>query len=269
MKNKRFRESMLLVSLIVLIILSINVFAIPQGPSRLGISSSGSYLNESGTFPVQAQAGNVTALKVNFTRSTEAWQGYYGNVTGTITLDDASNFTLYDWALPSPTGEIYASNGSGVTWSNVYCMNLSHKRNNSGIEGETGSATTFYKINMSQIELNYDINVSDLDGLNETFNNTFTDATGFTVGAITIDVDDGCSLARPYVNELYVDTWTELLLTDNESLVFTSVLLDNGNSYQPGAGDTADFEMLVLENGHTAAGANGQISTYYFYVELA
>ena len=74
---------------------------------------------------LSAVAGNVTQLTVAGTTVTQTWQGYYGNVTGTITLDDASNNTMYDWALASPEGEIYASQAT-VTWTsgNVQCYDL-------------------------------------------------------------------------------------------------------------------------------------------------
>src|SRR3989344_7466384 len=63
----------------------------PQGPDTVTISSSGRHNNQSDPYVIQAYAGNVTALVISHTRNTEAWQGYYGNITGTITLDDANN----------------------------------------------------------------------------------------------------------------------------------------------------------------------------------
>ncbi|MBI3027275.1 hypothetical protein HYY70_04110 [Candidatus Woesearchaeota archaeon] len=75
----------------------------PVGPDTITIAGSGRHTNN--TFPtlVQAQAGNVTALVISSVRATQAWQGYYGNITGTIALDDANNNTLYDWSLPNPS----------------------------------------------------------------------------------------------------------------------------------------------------------------------
>ena len=86
--------------------------SVPQGPDSLLVSDSGRHFNASAPKLLQAKAGNVSALVIAHTRVTEAWQGYYGNITGTITLDDADNFTLYNWNLPDPRGEIYASNGT-------------------------------------------------------------------------------------------------------------------------------------------------------------
>lgn len=247
------------------LLLSSFVLADPQGPTTVTVAGSGRFTNNSGPGTLQAEAGNVTALVFTSTRVTQTWQGYYGNLTGTITLDDANNQTLYDWSLPNPSGEVYSSNGSIVTWSNIYCMNVSGTRNASGVPGTSKAVSN---INGSQIELNFGINITDTDGLNETFNDTYTDAIGFRVGSIGIDVSDGCSLAHPYTTEVYLSTgWQELLLSDNASLIFTALIRENANGFQTGTTDTYDFQMLVLENGHV--GSETATTPYYFFVELS
>ncbi len=267
--------SAVLLSMALFIILSSFALAqttTPTGPNTVTISHSARFSgeNQSG-YIIQAQAGNVTALVVDQRRITQAWQGYYGNVTGTITLDDTNNQTLYDWALAAPSGEIYASNGSVVQWNSMYCMNVSGIRNISGSDGAGGGPGVMYNINGSQIEKYFGINETDRDGLNETFNDTYTDATGFRVGPVTIDVLDGCSLSHPFTDEAYNSAgWQELLLTDNASLVFTSILRDNADGFYSNDGgnqDAFDFQMLVLENGHV--GSETTLTNYYFFVELS
>ncbi|MEA2037345.1 MAG: hypothetical protein U9O94_07580, partial [Nanoarchaeota archaeon] len=89
---------------------------------------------------VSAQAGNVTQLTINTTILTKRWQGYYGNITGKMTLSDASGYTLYDWSYDkdlSVTGEIYAANKSITSWANVLCVNLT----GNGSIGSTDNAT--------------------------------------------------------------------------------------------------------------------------------
>ena len=245
----------------VLIFLSSFVFAIPQGPDIINQSGSGRHYNGSNPFSVPAQAGNVTALNITHVRTTEAWQGYYGNVSGKITLDDANNFTFYDWSLPNPTGEVYASNFSIVNWGSVFCVNVTAN----GTISSHGTGN-LWNTNGSQVELKYGINVSDLDGLNETFTGLYSGV--FRTGAIIFDQTDGCSLANPYVDESPSATFQEVLLTDNQSIVFTAVLQSNANGFQPGSSDLTDFEMLVLEDGH-AGGADAVTSTYFFFVELS
>jgi len=76
----------------------------------------------------KAEAGNVTELRLHGIGQTKSWQGYYGSITGVIVLDDAQNWTLYDWPNPDPTGEIYAVNRSATpSWKDVHCFNYSAK----------------------------------------------------------------------------------------------------------------------------------------------
>ena len=272
MKERKdlIRKSAILLSIAcIFVLLTPFVFASasqPQGPDTITIAGSGSHQNASNPYTIQAQAGNVTALVITHVRSTEAWQGYYGNITGTITLDDANNQTLYDWSLPNPTGEVYASNGSIVNWPIVYCMNVSSIRSTNGSPNSNGPGV-IYNINGSQIELNFGINVTDKDGLNETFNDTYTDSTGFKTGSVTIDVADGCSLSHPYTSQVYSTAWSELLLSDNTSLIFTGLIRESADGFQTGSTDTYDFQMLVLENGHV--GQENTLTNYYFFVELS
>ena len=263
-RDNLIREYAVLLSIAsIFVLLSSFVLAAsePQGPTTITSAGSGRFQNNSGSVQIPAQAGNVTALVIDHSRSTEAWQGYYGNITGTITLDDANNQTLYDWSLPNPTGEIYASNDSIVTWVNVYCMNVSSISINKTYNG------IIYSTNGSDIELNFGINVTDKDGLNETFNSTYSDTTGFSVGATLINNVDGCSMANPYTNQASSSAWQEVLLSDNTSLIFTALIRENANGFQAGSTDTFDFQMLVLEDGHV--GSETATTPYYFFVELA
>ena len=56
-----------------------------------------------------AYAGNITELNIVGTTITQTWQGFVGNVSGTITLDDSENNTLINWSLGDPEGEVYAT----------------------------------------------------------------------------------------------------------------------------------------------------------------
>src|SRR3989338_10660551 len=115
---------------LVVIVIAVALFRIialaqPEGPESMQRGAS-ERKPDYDPVVVQAQAGNVTALTINATRITERWQGYYGNITGTITLDDAQNNSLYQWQIASPQGEIYAVNHSTTpTWADVICFNFS------------------------------------------------------------------------------------------------------------------------------------------------
>lgn len=252
-----------IVAVIVLVILSYPVLAQPEGPGQI-IRGSNERRGQSGTDNatggtiVQAQAGNVTALTINSTKITSRWQGYYGNVTGEITLDDAFNSTLYNWQLASPQGEIYASNGSAtgaVTWANVFCFNYSNNRS----EGQP----IVQRFNGTDLEQMIGANVSngDRDSVNGTFNATFTGS--FAVGSTTIDNTDSCRQVTLFVNDVHQTTdFVEVLLTDNNSIIFTALLEQDADGFQTGAA-TLDFELIVGENGDITTATN-----YYFFVEL-
>ena len=65
----------------------------PTYPDTLNEVSSGRWGGTS-AISIEAEAGNITELTIDDRRTTQAWQGYYGNITGTITLDDANNYTM-------------------------------------------------------------------------------------------------------------------------------------------------------------------------------
>ena len=241
-----------------LILFSYSVFAEPQGAGQIekGIPDRRTTgLDTISGTAVQAQAGNVTALNINSTRLTSRWQGYYGNVTGAITLDDASNNTLYNWQLASPQGEVYASNGSesgAVTWTNVFCFNYSNNLS----DGQP----VVQRFNGTDLERAIGASTTDKDSVNSTFNSTFTGT--FQVGGITISSSSGCRQTTLFVNDQYQQTdFIEVLLTDNNSIVYTALLEQDATGF---SGSTLDFEMIVGENGDIASA-----TTYYFFVELA
>jgi len=227
--------------------------SLPEGPTTLNIDATSRRAPV--TSPtLNAIAGNVTQLTVAGTTVTQTWQGYYGNVTGTVTLDDANNNTMYDWSLASPEGEIYASIAP-VTWTsgNVRCYDYNMS--------DTGYSAF---VMLSELDTLLGLATDDIDGVDE----TFVEGTGydnFYVGDYLIDAV--CPTTQTYngTEEKNANSFQEVLLYDNTSnaIVYTGII----EEVEPvGFNDLRwDFQMLVGENGH-----NGDTSTtpYYFYVEL-
>ncbi len=151
---------------------SIIANSIPQGPDTITTASSQSRATTPAA-TVNAQAGNVTGLTISSIRATDHWQGFYGNITGSVVLYDASNNTLFDWSIANPHGEVYAANSSSVVWSDVKCANLT----NNGSETSTG-----HRYNATKLERFFNINSTEHDGIDETFNQTYSNDTGFMVG---------------------------------------------------------------------------------------
>ena len=237
---------------IAMALLSFMALAQPQGPEKI-VKGADERRQDASPIVVQAQAGNVTALRINATRITNRWQGYYGNITGTITLDDAGNNTLYSWAMISPQGEIYAVNDSkAVQWSQVICINMSDPNTNN------------VNVTLEELEGSLGMATNDADGVNETFNHTFTG--NFGVGtSVTISKTSGCRAVSLNVNDAYDELkFNETILTDNTSsnnVIYVTLLEQDQTGFQ---GSTLDFEMIVGDNGDVAAATD-----YYFYVELS
>jgi len=195
-----------------------------------------------------ANAGNVTYLTLYGYTTTQSWQGYYGNVSGTIQLTDSNDKVLYNWSLANPEGEVYATeNGSGqVDWNNIACFDLENDH--------------------EALETWFNISTDDVDGINETFSDSnshegfYTSNVQFTPGV--------CAAAYMFnaSGEGYATEFEEVLLTDQSDtvqVVFTSIIEEYGrNGFD---GNNYDFEMVVLENGH---GTDEAYRNYYFYVEL-
>ncbi|MBI2133948.1 hypothetical protein HYU11_04670 [Candidatus Woesearchaeota archaeon] len=249
---------LLLISVFVMVMNMKQLSAVPTGPETLSVGNSTFYTGGlNGTY-TQAQAGNVTSLIINEPTATKSWAGYYGNVTGTIILSDGLNNTLYNWQLTSPNGEIYASNGSDVSWSLIKCVNFTGNM--------TGISELYEPFNLTTLERFFGINDTDKDGVNETFNDTFNE-NGLMVGQEPINQSQKCPMLYTYVDEAYQTvSFKEVLLHDNKSIIFASILNDSIDGFKADD-EPMDFQMLVAEDGH--AGQESTLTNYYFFVELA
>jgi len=187
-----------------------------------------------------AYAGNVTELTISGNSITQSWQGYFGNVSGAIRLADASGNPMYNWSLATPSGEVFASTAS-PTWANIDCFN--------------------WTANGTALETSFNINDS-LDGVNETFSDLDThDA--FVVGSTSFSADE-CMSTQIFdsTGAGVAGNFDEVLLHDGTNTVFAALLENDLSGF-----DSAehDFEMLVLEDGHSG---DTSTTTYFFYVEL-
>lgn len=211
----------------------------PSSPTLLTPGASSRADLSTAALNASAQAGNVTALTIEAISITESWQGYYGNVTGTITLDDSSNFTFYNWSQASAQGEIFASRASSVTWASIRCAT----------EGEVTTEET---------ALGQD--ATDADAVNNTFSNA-TNHPGFDIGATPIVADD-CWATNAFDNTGAQNSYYyQMLLHDGANIVYSTLLDGPQTAFN---GHTADFQLLVGEDGH----GNTATTPYFFFVEL-
>ncbi len=270
------RQEIFLLLLVGLVLAAGFVAAVsePEGPSTINVGTVSRRIAWP-TSSKSAEAGNITTLTVYGKTVTQSWQGFVGNVTGLVVLEDSRNFTLYNWSMPNPRGEIYATYLSSVDWSTglVKCWDWTITHDASYLqrgEYEGWSSLTDDEDNFPDTET-LGMSVDDVDAINDTFS-TSINHDAFYVGGQSITANT-CP-ATLLFNDGGTTTaglWQEVLLFDNKTnstghftggVIYTSIIEENGVGYD---GGQWDFQMIVGENGH-----NGDISStpYYFYVEL-
>lgn len=226
------------------------------------IQSSRANVSGYGRANISAQAGNVTELDLIAVSTTQTWQGYYGNISGIITLEDSYGYVFYNWSTQEPKGEIYASLNDTIDWSSIRCFNYDI--------GATGQS-----FDEQDVEDWYGIGDDAADGIWETFNYTLD--RNFFVGSRNItEVSDAagatCHATNTYRYDLRQvdDDFENVLLTDGDRLVFTAMIENNefnNNTDKLGFDNRDhDFQMLVAENGHN--GHEDTTMQYYFWAEI-
>jgi len=214
---------------------------------------------------VSAQAGNVTELNIFGYSVTRFWQGYFGNVSGTIQLADSGDNVMYNWSLASPEGEIYASLNDSISWQDVQCFNFSATGDYLDDSANAG-ATSLYGLNLTQLESSFNIPSDSVDGVDETFS-FFGVGTHDLFYTNSLEFSEGeCRSTRVYGDSGSgeSDEFEEILLYDPgaRSVIFTTILEQDVLGFDSGS---HDFEMMVLEDG---SGTDVAVTPYYFYVEL-
>ncbi len=200
---------------------------------------------------VNAIAGNVSALVLHAIGQTKAWQGYFGNITATVTLDDANNFTFYNWSAAEPRGQIYATINKSISWDQVECFNVTNASKETLIENY------------------YNIATDDVDGVAETY--TTTDHPSFVVASRTMT---GCPTSYIFRDDTrQTADFANVLLSDpnipDTGWIYTTLIENktagSSNDLTCYNGQPCDFQILVNEDGH---GTDTSTTTYYFWVEI-
>jgi hypothetical protein len=223
----------------------------PVPPTGVNVLSTGTR-NVTGSLAIGAQGGNVTEMRIIALTVTKTWQGYYGNVSGTITLDDASNTTFYQW--PNATGfggEIYASRNSSPNWATINCTNSSQR---------------------TAEETYLGVFAVDGDSVTNTFNKTTHPS--FNVGLRTI-TNNTCFSTNVFVNgSQQTAQFYQVLLSDftpnatnttnaTSNIIYTTLLENKQYGYNS---KQMDFQLMVGENEHDG---NVGPTSYYFFVEIS
>ncbi|RMD45943.1 hypothetical protein D6829_00725 [Candidatus Pacearchaeota archaeon] len=253
-----------------LVVLSVaGVLALPFGAQTTVVNSERSPADTPSSDG--ALAGNVTELTITGYSVTQTWQGYFGNVSGTIQLTDANDNVFYNWSVSSPQGEVYASTNDSIAWSYVQCFNFTADGTYADDTAQAG-ATSLHGKNLTQLESEFNISSRDVDGVNETFsiNGTHESGGGFNHSLFytnSLEFSQGECLSthiRGNNGAITDANFEEVLLYEptTRAVIFTALLDEDVLGFD---GKSHDFEMLVLEDGH---GTDTATTTYYFYVEL-
>ena len=213
---------------------------------------------------INAIAGNVTELNIFGYSVTQSWQGYFGNVTGVITLNDNSDNVMYNWSVASPQGEIYASKNNSIEWNYVQCFNYTAAGNYAS-DTENAGKTNQFGTNITILESMFNIISDDVDGINETFNLLGTGHSRFFTNNLEFSEGE-CQNTRIFSDAGQGEDgkFEEAILYEptTRSIIFASLLNEDVFGFDS---NPHDFEMLVLEDGHRT---DTFTDTYYFYVEL-
>ena len=234
MNKKGVGRHIAVLLLVAAITAAVYVTAEPTGPTDVQ-EGTPERREAVGPHETEAQAGNVTELDIEAISVTNYWQGYYGNITGSIVLANANNDTLYNWTIATPQGQIYASRNGTIEWTGVGCM------------------------------LQADIDAEDAElgstGKTDSVNNTFSSQThpAFSVGTTNINLDS-CRSTSVQGDGSGSVFYQVLLKESTDTTIYTAIIDAETTGFD---GGTYDFQMLVGEDGTTAGS-----TTYYFYVEL-
>jgi hypothetical protein len=192
---------------------------------------------------INTSGGTFTTMILYAETQNPRWKAYAGNVSGTLVLDDALGFTIYNWNLTYSTGKVFASRNDSVDFDNIQCAP----------QGTINAENT--AMNHSQ---------TAADSINATF--PYKIHKEFYVGTTYIQ-NSTCRSTVTWVNDTKQQIsedalFQEILLTDLDSLVYTTLLLDSKQGFNF---KRYDFQMIVAEKDLPGL----QATPYYFYMELA
>jgi len=136
--------------------------------------------------------GRLATINISASTQNPRWKGFVGQVSGSFTLDDSTGSTVFDWALATVSGEVYAArNQTSLAWTSIKCANTTLLEAENVLMDHTSSD----------------------DNITKTFNNA-THAE-FFVGDVNISVNSCPTLNTYQLNATQDDVFEEIALTDS------------------------------------------------------
>jgi hypothetical protein len=215
------------------------VRALPQGATDDAGPTSTKSLTSAGSNI--SKGGYVTEINFSTEQRTAKWQGYYGNVTGSIVLEDGDDHEMFNWTwYASKGGEVIATTNDSIPpWESL-------------------AATAIDGSDMDTIGSLWGWESTQSDDARHTFEDHDTSV---VIAGISIGTTNGTdSLGAGNAGD-----FKEVVLTDGATAIkkdflFVAIINDDAIAFD---GTAKDFEMLVPV-GDTPASTE----QYYFYVEL-
>jgi hypothetical protein len=216
----------------------------PEGASITYVSNSTKNASSPGS-RTDAK-GTITTILLTTIQQNTKWKAYVGNVSGTLVLRDAEEYSIYQWPQGgSPDGEVYLTRNSTLDWSTVQCANETPIENEEVSLGHTTTAT---------------------DNINNTFSSRLHES---IVTGVTTIANSTCKSTVTWFNNT-AQTITqnsstyfpEVLLMDSSlRIIYTTIIDQNVLGYR---NDTRfDFQSIVPDF------TTSSTATYYFYVEIS
>lgn len=177
-----------------------------------------------------AQGGNITQVNLTAEVTTLAWQGFYGQVAGNITLEDSSGDQLYSWAVSNISGEVLASRNSTIDFTTV-----------AGVQTCTVDET---------------LTGTGTDRTNSTFTNA-----SVSLEIAGVSITSACRTFTYVSNASQTNRYLEAILNaTGVTSIYVTLINESTTSFD---GTLQDYQMIVPDNSSTSA-----TTTYYFFVEI-
>jgi hypothetical protein len=192
----------------------------------------------------QDAKGTITTVLLSTVQQNIKWKAYVGNVSGTLVLRDAEDYSIYEWASGgNPDGEVYMTRNSTVDWGTIQCANYTE---------------------IAAEETNLGHSNTAADNINNTFHYRIHEP--FDVGVIPI-AQSTCKSTATWVNNTVqvmatTSLFQEVLLMDSSSKIIYTTLIDQ-NTKGFDTNSLYDFQALVPDS------TSATVSIYYFYVEIS
>ncbi len=196
------------------------------------------------------QKGYIHTIELTSEQQDYKWKAYVGNVSSTFVLDDADDYSIYQWQLTSFSGQVYITRNDTIDWGSVSCATPGNKDTEDGDLGrDTDSEDSVNKTFSSVAHKQFDIGSTNI-GQN----------TCFSTATWVNNTQQTPSTTQPF---------TEVLLWDSDttSMIYTTFVENDVSGYRDDGtpGTTYDFQAIVPEDDQQSNPA----LTYYFYLELS